>query len=54
MFGCGDPTKKRGMFVAITAVSRIYEGYEDPSMSDEDRQRLYRVVKSGANFATTC
>jgi hypothetical protein len=43
-FGCGDPAKKRGVFAAITAVSRIYEGYEDPSMSAEDKQRLYPLV----------
>lgn len=43
-FGGGDPAKKRGVFVAITAVSRIYEGYDDPSMSTEDKQRLYPLV----------
>lgn len=40
-FGGGDPSKRRGAFVAITARSRIYEGYDDPSMGDDQRAALH-------------
>lgn len=43
-FGGGDPAKKRGVFAAITATARLYEHYEDPSMSPDDRQRIYPLV----------
>lgn len=39
-----DTTTRHGVFVAITAMSRIYADYNDPTMTAEARGGLYPMV----------
>jgi ADP-ribose pyrophosphatase YjhB (NUDIX family) len=43
-FGTKVEGKREGVFIAFTAWSRIYENYEDPTMTDEYRASLFPLV----------
>jgi 8-oxo-dGTP pyrophosphatase MutT (NUDIX family) len=42
--GISIPNKRNGAFIAVTASSQLYKNYEDPSMTEEYRNKWFPVV----------